>query len=352
MIYDVPKEYTIKKFYEYGYGVKYIKSNNSYNCSCPICLEGKSFKKKKRCFFMVDKDIIYCHNCGWSSKPLKWIKEVTGLSFDDIKHEINDGEFNIINLDKINNIKIDDNCIDSLPSDSIDLSNESQLLYYKSNSIILKAIQYIKYRRLDTACNKPKSYFISLNDFVHKNRLILPFYDKNEDILFYQSRAMGLSFDDKIEKIKYLSKSGSQKTIFNLNNISNKSDYIFIHEGPIDSCFVINGIGIGGINDKSDTNFNKIQMNQLSYYNLTHEFIWCLDSQWIDSASMSKTKILLSQGESVFIWPKIIGTKYKDFNSLCIDNKLDQIPEKMIIDNTLCGRGGLLKFNLLMLNNK
>lgn len=71
----LPKDYVIKKFYEYGYGVEYQRSNDTYHCSCPICLEGKSFGKKKRCWYIPAKDLIYCHNCGWSSRPLKWIMQ-------------------------------------------------------------------------------------------------------------------------------------------------------------------------------------------------------------------------------------------------------------------------------------
>lgn len=43
----LPEQYVIKKFYEYGYGVTYSPGDNTYNCSCPVCYEGKSFGKKK-----------------------------------------------------------------------------------------------------------------------------------------------------------------------------------------------------------------------------------------------------------------------------------------------------------------
>ena len=89
----LPESYVIKKFYEYGYGVVRSDGNNSYHCSCPICMEGRSFKKKKRCWYLPAKNLIYCHNCGWSSRPYRWIKTVGELSKEDIIEEIKSGEY-------------------------------------------------------------------------------------------------------------------------------------------------------------------------------------------------------------------------------------------------------------------
>ena len=31
---------------------------------------------------------IFCHNCGWSGKPLRWIKEVSNCSDTDVVNEL------------------------------------------------------------------------------------------------------------------------------------------------------------------------------------------------------------------------------------------------------------------------
>lgn len=353
---NLPKDYTIKKFYEYGYGVEYVKSSDSYHCSCPICMEGKSFGKKKRCWYIPAKDLIYCHNCGWSSRPLKWIMQVGDLSRRDIETEIEAGDYNIINLDKKKSYEIDlDNLIkdemeDILPKNSIDLNNELQLSYYKGNSVVIKALNYIKNRRLDTCINSPKSFFLSLCDTTHKNRIVIPFYDENDKILFYQSRAFGGNLDDNLENVKYLSKKNAQKSIFNLNNIKDEINEIFLFEGPIDSCFIENGVAVGGINPSSEKNFTELQESQLECFKLTHDFIWMLDSQWLDEAAYEKTIKLLEKGEKVFIWPEKLGRKYKDFNELCVSNGFDYIPRKFVLENILSGENSLLKYKLIMKN--
>lgn len=349
---NLPTEYVIKKFYEYGFGVEHLKSNGTFHCSCPICMEGKSFGKKKRCWYIPSKNLIYCHNCGWSSRPTKWIMEAGNISYNDILDELKSGEYTIINLDKkkYNDIKFEELIPDNeevLPTDSVDLCNKLQLEYYKNNSVIQKALLYIKNRRLDSAINRPKSFYVSLNDNIHKNRLIIPFYDSNNKVVFYQSRSFGASNDERFEKVKYLGKKNAQKSIFGLNNIDPSIKEIFIFEGPIDACFVKNGIAVAGINP-SGNNFNELQTNQLQPYIDGHEFIWVLDSQWIDSAAREKTKELLSQGESVFMWPESVGKQFKDFNELCINLKKNEVPIEAIRNNILVGESGLLKYKMLI----
>ena len=61
--------------------------------------------------------------------------------------------------------------VETLPKDSINLSDKFQLDYYNSNSVVTAVRYLIKERRLDTAVNKPNNLYVSLVDKVHKNRL-------------------------------------------------------------------------------------------------------------------------------------------------------------------------------------
>lgn len=292
----LPESYVVKKFYEYGFGVVRSEGNNTYHCSCPICMEGRSFKKKKRCWYLPAKNLIYCHNCGWSSRPYKWIRTVGELSREDIIEEVTSGEYNIINIDKVKDDSQEieefaDNCED-LPANCIDLSNNLQLEYYKGNSVILKALKYLKDRRLDLAVNRPNSYFISLNDETHANRVVIPFYDLDNKIVFYQSRTFGI---DEMQKVKYLSKKNSEKYLYGVNNIDDSIKPVFMFEGPIDACFVKNGLAVAGINKGSGADFTGSQKLQLGNILLMHDLIWVPDSQWIDETAYEKTIHLLEK---------------------------------------------------------
>lgn len=336
----VPEEYITTKFFQYAGYVKYKKLANVYEGGCPICKEGNSWGRKRRLFYLPKKKIICCHNCGWYSNPYNWIKKVAGLDDIEIINEIK-GFVPIENTyvekkQPINEIKIP-----SIPDNSINLNDKSQINYYKDNKIVNLALNYIKTRRLDTCINPPSSFFVSLTDKVHKNRLVIPFY-YNNSIIFYQTRTL-LEQDNKI-KPKYLSKISGEKSLFNIDNVSSDIDYIFVFEGPIDSCFIKNGVGITGIQERSKQTFNALQTKQLEQFKF-HKKIFVLDSQWQDQASARKSKILLAQNESVFLWPEKLGKKFKDFNDICVTLNRDYIKPEVVLENTYTGIKGIIQLS-------
>lgn len=350
---SLPKDYVVKKFYEFGYKVKHLRGNDSYCCCCPICMEGKSYGKKQRCWYLPSKDLIYCHNCGWSSRPLRWIMTVGNLTRDEVNRELLEGDYMVLDLDKsfeFNFKELIPNTLDdALPVDSIDLFNKLQLDYYKTNPVIIKAVEYIKERKLDVAINKPNTFFISLTDEIHKNRLVIPYYDINNEIVWYQTRAIDSIITTK-DSPRYLSKKNCTRSVFNINKVDNNFGYLFLTEGPIDACFIKNGLGIGGINQSADSCLTEYQENQLEPFLHTHERIWVLDSQWIDEAAFLKSAVLLKRNENVFLWPEEMGKNYKDFNEFCVKNNVNEIPSDLVIKNKLCGEIGLLKYNMILKN--
>lgn len=336
--FDLPSDYVISKFYELGYKVSYNKYTNTYNSCCPLCNEGKSWGRKKRCFYVPENANIFCHNCGESLAPYTWIRRVSGMADRELWEDLENNCSSVdIKLDADEFVSREQN---TLPEDCVNLFDPQQVSFYKGDHIIQTAMAYIRGRRLDTAFNKPDAIFVSRNDFFHKNRLILPFKDTNGKIIFYQTRKL-FEWDDKPN---YLSKFDADKSIFGMNNIDPSLDEVFIFEGPIDSCFVKNGIAVAGINE-GNHRFTPTQFNQLEELKLFKK-IWVLDNQWIDKTSREKTKILLDQGECVFIWPKKWG-KFKDFNEICVKYEIDQISRSFVRENSLCGKGGALKFKVL-----
>lgn len=326
---ELPPDYIIYKFYQYCKDVQYNKSANNYQAGCPICREGTSFGKKKRCFYYTAENFIYCFNCGWSSKPLKWIQEVTKDSYEEICAEAE--EYDLIPYE-IKKDKGEDltKKMPALPYDSINLFDPFQVKHYENNTIVQQALTLIKQRRLDTAINKPLSLWLSLKDGTHKNRLVIPFYDDNGSIIFYQSRTI---LDSDNHKPKYLCKRGTDKSLFGIDNINPNQDYLFIFEGPINSFFTQNSTAICGIQDKSDKTFTEFQQRQLNRFKFLKK-VWVLDSQWKDAASYKKTQRLINQGEAVFIWPEKIGKLFKDFNDLCIATKKDEVSKNFILEST------------------
>lgn len=338
---NLPVEYVTEMFYSLAYDVDHYSGNNSYNGGCPICREGRSFGKKKRCWWLPDKGFIHCFNCGQTWNPVNFIKEAGNLTAADIARQIRSGEYEIMDLDKRRPVQLELSeevrkalsfGDESLPEDAIDLGSESQLNYYKDSSAVQKALKYLESRRLLTAVNRPKTYFISLKDYVHRNRLVFPFYDERGRIVFYQTRAIGANVDEYREDIRYLGKVGAEKSVFNIDRVEDSIEEIFVFEGPIDSCFLKNGVAVAGIS-KGGSNFTELQESQLSLLRTLHKIVWVLDNQWVDETARVKSEKLLQEGESVFLWPEEYR-EYKDFNEYCVKNGVDGFPMEVVRKNT------------------
>ncbi len=334
---SLPREYIVAKFYEYGRSPIYNKFNNVYQCSCPVCRESL---KKRRCYYLPDNDNVYCHNCGWSSKPWKWIREVSGLTNQQIIDEVKDYDVSV-DIGKVEEVR-EKVQVSTLPEDSINFSDEHQLEYYKDNHIIRACKHIIKSRRLDTAVNRPDNLYVSLKDIVHKNRIVIPFVNERGEIEFYQTRTVKTS--DLRTKPKYLGKVGAEKTLFNIDKVSSDHDKVYIFEGPIDAFFVRNSVAVAGITERGRS-FTKRQEEQLNSTLKFYDKVWILDSQWGDRASMIKSEALLNQGETVFIWPETLGRKYKDFNDLAIAANKNEISWDWIQKNTFQGLEGIVKMS-------
>jgi DNA primase len=313
---QLPGQYVLSKFYTYAGEPAFRKFDGIYNASCNICREGKSWLKKKRLFFYPSTNSFYCFNCSRSWNAMTWIQASTGLSRQEIELEAFEGN-NSIDISKqikntINQVKIKTN----LPHDSINIIEKNQQNHYKSNVYVLKALEYLKSRRLNSAINACDSYYISLTDYFHKNRLCIPYLDNRGKITFYQTRAL-----DESEP-RYLNKIGEDKTCFGLNKVNSNLDYIFLFEGPIDAMFMKNGVSLAGLT------MTKSQEKQLSEFPF-HERIWVLDNPHKDPAAKDKILKLLEAKEKVFRWP--LNNPYKDFNEWAVAEGVDEIPQDIIL---------------------
>jgi len=321
----LPQEYVIQKFYQYAGFAKHKKASNTYNGSCNICKEGKSWQKKKRLYYIPSKNLICCHNCNKTWSTINWIIESSGLSYSEVLEEASKYDFTSFEIPNEVVIRPES---ETLPVDSINLFDKQQVNYFINNKVVKDALTLIKNRRLDTAINKPKALYISLKDFIHKNRLIIPFYDYKGKIVWYQSRAMYKR--DEVDRPKYMSKLNSERSVFGLDKINEQLDYLFIFEGPIDSMFVKNGLAMCGIS------MSETQEEQMKRYKL-YQKIWILDNQLKENEDVRyQTNKLIEQGERVFFWPKKYNT-IKDINELCVKVGKDSIKPEFFIDNSYEG---------------
>jgi hypothetical protein len=332
----LPQSYVIQNIYTYCKRPTYRKYQGSYNAECCICGEGSSAGRKRRLFYFVNDRYFYCFNCSRSWQEINWLQEVSKKSFTEILKESKqyDNTSDIIRqlsateaLPKLE--------VPYLPEDSVNLTDRSQIDYYKGTTqedIINQALDYCHKRRLFIAINKPKSLYLSFEDKVHKNRLIIPFYSEKNKIESYQSRSLNGD-----EYPKYLTKYG-EKCFYGENNINPDVPYIFVFEGPIDAMFVQNAVAIGGATTTE---------KQMQFLNkcIGYEVIYVYDNDKNNEEMDAKIQKLIKQNKRLFIWSKEFS-KFKDINEVCISLQLNEFPYKYIVDNSYTGIEAQLKESL------
>lgn len=334
-----PPEGLVNSYFTmYAEGAK-RRSDGVWFGGCPICREGNSWGVKHRLYWLPQKDIIHCHNCNRTWSPMKWMIEVSNKTYEEIRNEFNSYEFVNFKVNETYVIKSDlskdkvEETQYDYPYMTIMLDNEQQLSYYKNNLMVKSAIEYINKRRLNTAYNTV-SYGYTMKDFTHKNRLVIPFRDFNGNVIFYQTRLIDSNGDDS--QPKYLSKKDSIKSVFGIDKVQPNLKKIYITEGPIDSCFVPNGVSMAGIIT------NDFQEEQLSRFFMCDR-IWILDNDFTTNIEVLKKYLdLIKRGERVFIWPNEFS-RYKDINEICVRNSLDVLPSKLFDKYSFSGDTAISK---------
>lgn len=331
---EIPSSYTISKFMQYA--GKPTSNRSYYNGSCPICREGKHWQKKKRLYFFPSANYLYCHNCSRSWLPYFWIKEVSGMTYHEIVADMKDYMGDDINYTFINTSQKEEEIfqVPDLPGECVNLSDPTQVKFYKNNKIVQLAFNYCKQRRLFTALNAPKSIFVCIEDTFHKNRLVIPYYQNNKIVCYVTRQLL-----DTDTKAKYLIKFNADKPLFNFDKIDVNYPYIFIIEGPIDSMFLKNSTSITGIH------LTAVQEKLLTSSFPLHEHIWVYDNpKFEDAIVVKKITDKLKDGEKVFLYDGDLA-EFKDLNAYCTQKNLDFVNPDLIVAGSYTGNVGLMRIN-------
>jgi hypothetical protein len=169
-----------------------------------------------------------------------------------------------------------------------------------TDDIFKKAISYCIERKIPN--DIWKNWFVAIGGR-YQGRMIIPFYDKESMIYYYQCRTL-IGQDPK-----YLNRKSDngEKAIYNIFHID-KSKPVMITEGPIDAIFLENAIATLGV---KFTKKVKQVLSELKCY-------YVFDN---DGAGKKVARTFLGEGEYVFNWKKyikdfMIESPVKDVNDL------------------------------------
>lgn len=290
------------------YLVGFKKSNNNYNFRCPFCGDSAKSKTKQRGWLIDYKGSTFfkCFNCGLSYNFTKFLKLLNEelyrqyiLSKPNRKQEERNEEeprkhdSTCITKEVFNSNPFIQSCSKSNPGKQYLISRKlthPELFYYTLDyGSLLKSLNLTDYQ-------------LEWSD--HEPRLVLPHWDRNNELSFLQFRNMNPH--DKIRYKTYRLKEDVQK-IWGLDRIDfNKR--ILVVEGALDASLLDNCIAMSG----SDVNLSESYIN-----NYKDNLYFILDNEPYNKQICDKYRKLCEQGYNVYIWP---NTNAKDINDYYIEN--------------------------------
>ena len=276
-----------------------------WNFRCPICGDSqKKLTKARGYVHRKNNDLFYkCHNCGVGLSFTNFLKQLdTNLHDQYIMERYRNGENGFSNYKKpefkfetpkFKKIKLNIPCVSNLEDDH----------YCK---------QYVKSRNIDGAKYK---YLYFAEDFKHwveslnldvqydliqdDPRLVIPFFDKNENLIAAQGRS--LRGDSKLRYITIKVRENAPK-IFGLNTWD-ESKTTYIVEGPIDSLFVDNSLAMAGADLST---YCKMFENK--------DVVFIYDNEKRNKEIVKKMSQIIDRNYKIVIWPRHIVQK--DINDM------------------------------------
>jgi len=281
-----------------------------WNFRCNVCGDSKKTKSKKRAWILTNRTpwMFYCHNCFESIPAEYWMKLYFNSYYQDYRREVFKIDIGIKGVTQSKPLPV------KKELSGAEYNEYKDARYFKpifsSNDEIFQIARKECARRL-IPLDIWKKWFVAV-DGIYRDRLVIPYYDKEGKIYSYQCRSL------RGQEPKYLSRIDNTDNIYNYYNVDPEKPVIIL-EGAIDSIFIENAIGCTGLK-VPDERINKFP----------HRY-YLLDK---DEAGLTKSLELLNMHEYVFMWKKFLkmfnmpcyhSTEKDDINALIIKMKI-QIP--------------------------
>ena len=297
------------------------KKDDLYNFRCPLCGDSQKNKTKSRGYiFRKKNDYFYmCHNCGASTTFYNFLKQVDPNLLQEYQLErYKNGETGNNNYPKPE--------FEEYKQEAPKFKKTLELPTIESLPEAHFAKNYVQQRRIPEAFSSQLYYAEDFREFVttlgiekeglHKDdkRLVIPFYDREKNLVAIQGRSLGES------KLRYITLKlhDDNKKVFGLDRID-EDKLIYVVEGPIDSMFLENAVATADSNLESITDVLDKSKVALVF-----------DNEPRNKEIVAKMEKAIDNHFNVVIWPEMI--EKKDINDMILDGfSPDEIQD--IIDN-------------------
>jgi transcription elongation factor Elf1 len=293
--------------------------NNLYNFRCPICGDSQKNKNKARGYlYQVKNNTNFkCHNCG------------VNISFNNFLKQIDSAIYKQYTFEKFKEGHTGKNFTVDEPVFKFEQPKFKQKLDLPKASTNPDAKKYLESRKLNPDnyyyTEKFKEWTNSLRPVFDDTdndepRIIIPLFYQN-NLVGFQGRSLGPS------KVKYITimLDDDAPKIYGLDEIQ-KTETVYITEGPFDSTFIRNSIALCG----ADGDVAKWGIG---------DCVWIYDNEPRNAEILSRISRVIANGQKVVIWPQSINEK--DINDMVLSG-LDV--QSVIESNTYSGLESKLKF--------
>ena len=283
------------------------KKDDLYNFRCPLCGDSQKNKTKSRGYVYRKKnDYFYmCHNCGASTSFYNFLDKVDPTLIkeyalerykngDNNKSDHKTPEFEEFKTEKPTFKKsLDLPSIDSLPEAHF------AKVYVQQRRIPKDFLSQLYYAEDFAAFIQSLGIEKELSK--EDKRLVIPFYDKEKNLVAIQGRALG---ESKLRYITIKLHEDNHK-FFGLDRIDEEK-MIYVVEGPIDSMFLDNAVATADSNLESITSiYDKSKVTLI------------FDNEPRNKEIVKKIDEAIEKHYQVVIWPEMIESK--DINDMILD---------------------------------
>lgn len=307
----------------------YTVIGDKINFRCMICGDSKKSSTKKRGWWYKNTASFYCFNCGTALSGIKFLKELSGIDYDEIHKEY-------VKLFLKSNLDTSLSSYQFIPNKPSVFNLPRLLDPNLKKPLTDKAKEYLAKRKvLEAPFLKEKLFSTYSENDRSKEYILIPWVINGVDAYYQINDFL------KIKSMKYMFPKGSKKLLYGLDNIDPTYKKIIVFEGVYDSLFVKNGVASG---TKSITQY---QTDIIHDRWPNHDIVISFDNDQSGFASMSK---LIKDNPSMkfFRW---FGdnTREKDINERIISlNDTRAFADEKTIDSMIVDG---LNMKLWMMNS-
>lgn len=302
-------------------------NQNLYTFRCPLCLDSKKSKTKKRGYIFLHENTYFfkCHNCGVSLSFAQLLRQVNPVLYNDyIFERVSKGDLTKEKAPEkpksakpvfLHKTKLEIPSVRDLEPSHIAVA------FCKRRKIPEDKFHLIFYaENFQTFSNQiaPEKY-----SFGTEPRIVLPFYDKEGHLIGAQGRAI-LKSSARYETAKI---DDETRMIYGQERIDERKAVLVV-EGPIDSLFLSNCVAMAGCHS-----------TDIPYKNC----VYIYDAEPRNSQLVTKLESLIDTGKKVVLWDETFMPYGKDVNDFVINGIDIEIIERYIHKNAVSGLKAKLK---------